>query len=646
MNGVLRAVVLLVSVLLVVGVPAEAVKPKAKACKKGMVKVKAGKTTRCVKVRVAPPKPKAVDHGKVAFDRVLAASWPALKDRRGRKVRSPLQELRRVPGGLAKVRAVIPKGLKLAAAKRPGAAAAPRSAHARSALAPRSARAHAHAAQGGGSLAGVAEGSDVGFDAVIPAGEYRIEISYRTDDIDGGIVRGVRCPTAAGVLKGDLDVRTRLTMRITRDGELVSASTTRIGEEAHFEGSVADDAKVDTLDIDHTSTLNHSAEGGGHAAIAIRMRARRTAQVDMRSPSSDYTLKSKTLDLRADVAGAPPDQVADLDAEASRKLLEGSDKSFARVVAKGTENFRKVESEVNQPGTCAILLFDPTGEGARPTPKGGTGTFTSTVRPRADPGNDAPGRWTLTDRRRVSITPEFTTGIKPSFTFTVTDDSAPSGSAQFRATSKAGVAVGTRPIPIEEAAPRYRVTAFTWTDQLALDGLPPLFPGCGLSTSQTNTITLLPSPEGALGPPLPAPLGHGEQTGTISVMGRLLKTAAFSGCKPNDDATAYVPCHVQSAGSEDTFIAIDLLVDGPGPATLTWHLRPVGIGDVPPVPSSGCAVAATQGTGPLTAVTTVPRETLFEPGAHTLTLDLPYEEAAGGGTLHSHASYAVTIERL
>ncbi|WP_445150830.1 hypothetical protein [Baekduia sp. Peel2402] len=629
MSGPLRVAMFLVSVALMAGAPAEAAKPKAKACKKGTVAVKLGKGTRCVKLRVAPPKPKVVDHGRLAFDRVLSTTWPALKDKRGRRVRSPLQELRHVPGGVDKVQAAVTKGLKLAAAKRT-----------------------ARAAQSdGGGLTGVAQGTTIGFDAVVPAGEYRIAISYRTDDVEGGSVKGVRCPTAAGLLKGDLEVMTRITIRITRDGELVSGTSTQITDTAHFEAQTADDAKLDTLDVDHVSALNHSSVGDGHAAIAIRMQAHRVAQVDMRSATNAYTLKSKQLDLRADVQGAPPDQDAALDAEAARKLLEGSDQSFSRIVARGVGVYRTIEGEINQAGTCATMLFDPPGEGARPTVKNGTGTFTSTMRPRVDPGNDAAGRWTLTDKRQVAIGPESASRTKPSFTFTVTDDGAPSGSATFRATSKAGVAVGTRTIPIEQAAPRYRVTAFTYTDQISFDGIAPYL-GCAPSTSQGNATTLIPSgrPEdGALSPPIPAPFGNGEQTGLLTATGRIQKTVAESGCKWNDDATARIPCQLQNSGAEDFTLALDLLVPaGSGDAKLTWHVHRADVGDVAPI-ISACEIAVTQAAGPFTVVTSAPRAALLDPGPHTFSVDVPYEEtgtSSYGGAIHSNAHYSITIERL
>jgi hypothetical protein len=62
---------------------ADEAKPAAKKCKKGTVVVKTGRKKRCVKLRVAPPRPKDADRGQLALDFLLSSKWPPLRDRPG-----------------------------------------------------------------------------------------------------------------------------------------------------------------------------------------------------------------------------------------------------------------------------------------------------------------------------------------------------------------------------------------------------------------------------------------------------------------------------------------------------------------------------------------------------------------------------------
>jgi hypothetical protein len=86
MNGMRLAAVLLATVAATPALAlasADEAKPAAKTCKKGTVVVKTGRKKRCVKLRVAPPRPKDADRGQLALDFLLSSKWPALRDRRG-----------------------------------------------------------------------------------------------------------------------------------------------------------------------------------------------------------------------------------------------------------------------------------------------------------------------------------------------------------------------------------------------------------------------------------------------------------------------------------------------------------------------------------------------------------------------------------
>jgi hypothetical protein len=71
-------------------------KKKAKKCRKGQVRERVRKKSRCVSVRKAWPKPKAIDVRKAAASYVLGASFSKLRDRRGKRLPCLPKLLRKV----------------------------------------------------------------------------------------------------------------------------------------------------------------------------------------------------------------------------------------------------------------------------------------------------------------------------------------------------------------------------------------------------------------------------------------------------------------------------------------------------------------------------------------------------------------------
>ena len=108
-------------------------------------------------------------------------------------------------------------------------------------------------------------------------------------------------------------------------------------------------------------------------------------------------------------------------------------------------------------------------------------------------------------------------------------------------TSTAGVAEGTWSQKIVDRVRYYRVTGFDYRDQMTLDGLPPIL-SCTPSSSQNNTTTHTPS-----GAPYDGALGRrstrrGPLERSLIAQGQVGKTAAFTGCKLNDDASNWIHC--------------------------------------------------------------------------------------------------------
>jgi hypothetical protein len=609
---------------------ADAAKAAAQKCKKGTVVVKTGRKKRCVKLRVAPPRPKHADRGQLALDFLLSSKWPALRDRRGRRVPSLAKRLRSAGHGAAPaLRRTFARGLALVAARRKSAAAVARGA-------PR-----ARAAQSGGGVTGVSDGSTIGFNGEIPAGDITIFVEFRaglaSDRIDGD-----DCPTGAGRLEGRKRGESSISIRLVGPNrQLISGYSARLTEENSYRGQTADDAKIDTLTIDHEAIARTTITGAGQAPLSLRMTTSRRAQVNMRAGT--YTAGERRLDMAVRLTGAPPDVAALLEAEVARKLQGETDREFAEVVYTARFLYRQMETRFNQDlNRCVAMHFDPQPDQRR-YGVGERGRFTAWLEPTRDRGTRPNGIFRRANQLNVEGLPTAATGTTPAFEFVVTTASSPSW-VQYRATSKAGVALGTHDV-LTQANPTYKAVGLIYNDHLSANNIF-TYLGCTYSSSQNNTTTFQDSGEpidGAIGPRLDGTVG-----GSLFAKGNVGKYAEFSGCKWNETATARVPCTLTGTGTEPFIFLVDIVVPaGDGPARVTWHLRSPDVGDVPPTISE-CETWPVVGLPPDPITTQVPRNVFLDPGTHTIAADAPATVPAVGGigTINSTAHYELTFKRV
>jgi hypothetical protein len=267
MNGT-RLAAVLAATFVFASSPAESAESAAKKCKKGAVLIKTAGGKRCVKLRVAPPRPKAADRGQLALDFLLASKWPALRDRRGRRVPSLAKRLRSTShGAAAGLRRTFAKGLALVAAPRAPTAMATARGEPRS-----------RAAQDGDGVTGVSDGNTIGFDGEIPAGEITIFVEFRTG-LAPDRIEGEDRPTGAGRLEGRKRSQTSIGIRFVGPGRrLISGYSATLVEENTYRGQTADDAKIDTLTIDHEGTVRTTFTGAGQAPLSLRMVTSRRAR--------------------------------------------------------------------------------------------------------------------------------------------------------------------------------------------------------------------------------------------------------------------------------------------------------------------------------------------------------------------------------
>jgi hypothetical protein len=612
-----------------------AAKPAAKKkCKKGKVLVKSRGKKRCIKLRVAPPRPKEADRGQLALDLLLSRKWPALRDRRGRRVPSLARRLRGVGHGAAPaLRETYAKGLALVAAQRqtnPAATAAARGDQ------------RARAAQdGGGSVTGVTDGTTIGFNGEIPAGDITIFVEFRAG-LASDRIEGEDCPTGAGRLEGRKRGETSVGIRLVGPGgRLISGYSTTLAEENTYQAQTADDAKLDTLTLDHEGIAKTTIARAGGAPLSLRMVTRRRAQVNMRSRA--YTAGERRLDVQVRLTGVPADVAARLEAEMVRKLQGETDKEFAEVVYTGMVKYRQMEERFNQDfNRCVAMRFDPRPDQHRYF-AGERGRFTAWLEPTLDRGTRPNGIFKRANQLNVEGSPAEATGTTPAFEFLVTTAANPSW-VQYRATSKAGVAFGTHDV-LTQSNPFYKAVGMAYTDHLSANNIYSYL-GCTYSSSQNNTTTFKDSGEpidGAVARDLDGRLG-----GMLKAEGTIGKYAEFHGCKWNDTASARVQCTLTGTGTEPFFLFVDIDIPaGDGPARVTWRPRSPDIGDVPPT-ISPCEPFPLTGPALDPVTTHVPRNLFFDAGTHSIAVDVPatVPGAGGIGTIISTAHYELTFRRV
>jgi hypothetical protein len=626
MNGTRLAVILAATMAAtpaVASVPAEPAEAAAKKkCKKGTILIKTGRKKRCVKLRVAPPPPKSADRGQLAIDLLLSSKWPTLRDRRGRRVPTLAKRLRSTGhGAKPALRRAFAKGLAIVDARR---------------RAP-----HARTAQADDGVTGVSDGDSIGFDGEIPAGDITIFVEFRAP-LDSDRIEGEDCPTGAGRMEGRKRGQTSISIRFVGPGRrLISGYSATLAEENTYRGQTADDAKIETLIVDHEGTVRTTFTGAGQAPLSLRMVTSRRAQVNMRT--SSYTAGERRLDVQVRLTGAPAGVAGVLEAEVARRLQGETDREFAEVVYTAMFQYRQMENRFNQDfNRCVAMRLDPHPDQRRYF-IGETGRFTAWLEPTLDRGTRPNGIYRRRNQLNVEGTPTDATGTSPAFTFTVRTPSNPAW-VQYRATSKAGAAVGTHDV-LTQAGPFYKMLGLAYTDHLIARDFPPL-PGCTFSVSQNNTTTFQGSGLPVDGGLTPDP--GGSMTGFLQGRGSLLKSATFSGCRDNLNGT-WSPCTL--GGTEIEALVFDVTIalpPGDAPARVTWNQRALTVGDVIPPPPSTCVALNANGPLPAPVTTSASRNQFLDPGAHTIALGAPATVTAlnGHGTIVSTAHYSLTFERV
>lgn len=375
----------------------------AGTCARGKVAVKIGKKRSCRPLAAALPRPSRVDQRLAVARSSLAGATKTLG-----------------PATVSAVERAFAKGLAVVDSRLQSKRKLQSVAHAVG-CAPTGASTSSSFSSGGLSGTAVIGNGEatIGLGGTISGGGKTLKFSYE-EDVCGQADTVPKCPTATGAVDAVKNTKQKISMEVTEGGKTVYSQTDTFLGKAKLHGQVAEDAKLDTLDIDDHETYQASGtKFTGTVVTSFHVRVNmRTGSYDPRGATVTYT----------DASGAT--------------TTSPSDQSFASFVDKQISTYRSHESGENgwlKPNTCATLEFSP-GVDKIVLTQGQRGQLQAKVK--ADDGALASGgKWTLSDPANATFNPNTAKGPQAQFAYTVTKVGAGvKVKATLEATSPAGVA--------------------------------------------------------------------------------------------------------------------------------------------------------------------------------------------------------------
>jgi hypothetical protein len=419
----MRAVTTLALILpLTLSLPADGRK-KVTKCKRGQIVVKVQGKRTCRAFGKAFPKPRAGDP-RLSFARTAL----------GLRVKGQKRTPAAARKGIARIRRALPSVLaKLDAQAHPARAAV---AMPRAACPEGSIPELTSTSTVGGASVSITTGNDM-LSANLSAdiNGYRVIVRFSLGSPCDGF-HGPPCPTAQGILEATDTNGFAVSTKVLHGADVVSDTTVKLRGTVKLTAQVADDAKLDTLELADKVRYAFSVKG-----ISAEATIRRHALINMRNelwlPEGAAVNVSFLMHGGADLGAAARSDLA-------AQLAADYDKTFPEIVSKELKTIRSLETAWQQPGTCAELAFDPASNTLQPLATGYAGQLTGRVVAKSDGATAKSGRWTLAGAQNGTITPSTATGAMPAFTFVVTNmGNGIKLMGDFKATSTAGVASGS-----------------------------------------------------------------------------------------------------------------------------------------------------------------------------------------------------------
>jgi hypothetical protein len=235
------------------------------------------------------------------------------------------------------------------------------------------------------------------------------------------------CPQGDGSLNAyGIKGSTGFSLTVSRAGEVLKSESYSKRITVETRGQVADDAKLDSVDVKYGETTNVVLDG-----TRLTQYGNRTVRINMRTGGYG---PDESVSFGSASAGGASANVAGEQADA---------KGFAAFVSQTISAYRDRESAWQTANTCAKLKFNPS-SGSLTLSPGAQGSLSAAVN--AVEGGERAGKasWTLSGQENGTFSPTSTKDPQPTFSYEVSGN--PSGdtlSVVVKATSSAGVAQET-----------------------------------------------------------------------------------------------------------------------------------------------------------------------------------------------------------
>jgi hypothetical protein len=412
---------------------------RAKQCKAGTVKVKVGKKPACVKKRLVLPAPANVAPALAQIQSAIAMTEIGFGTRSGRRA-APLSK--RVGRSWTKARSRVLKAASAAVARMaaplhsPVATAADADACAVIDMITAGGSVNTDGtptSSGGFETGGVGVtmgvtnggGMELGLKTTVQGDTYTFK--YESNESDCGKHTIPACPDADGDLNATgAKGKVGFSNTVARGGKVLSRRSYAKAITVETRGKVADDAKLDYVDVKYSEKTTVVNDGQRFTSYGNR-----STRINMRSGNYD---PGESVSFGSAAEAGQLANTAGFEADA---------KDFAAFVNKTMGNYRDRENAWQKAGACATLKLDPVKDTIKVKP-GATGSFSAQVLAVNGGGIAKGARWTLSAQKNGTFTPTTTNDRTPTFSYTV--DAHPETQkliVTVHATSTAGVAEET-----------------------------------------------------------------------------------------------------------------------------------------------------------------------------------------------------------
>ena len=388
-----------------------------------------GKKRTCRPLSKALPKPKAIDIRLAHLEQALkfdpAKAVRGKKRKRARTLQSGFGAAGR--RAQKKILKLLPKALAFIDRKGGGAGSSrlltgPALASAGCEVGPAG-----PTGQTGGASIGTL-GDNGGYIDAPAGGGLRVRVTFVSC---GGVnrFRIPECPTANGSVDATGSGEFRATIEVRDGGQLVSRNSSTFEEKAKVHGEVGADAKLKSIEVEHTEEVFIVASGG----IVVRGGVTRRAGIEM--PGGQYDPAGASVKFFGDsIAG------------------DSGAKAFASTAAAAIGAYRSAEprwSTFNPSGGyCAEPAFSPDSDTIK-LKRGDKKQLGTYARARQDGGRAAGVRWTLLGAENAEFSPTSSQDAAPNVSYTVSDTARGSlvkVTAKFTSTAGVGEKTWTEPI--------------------------------------------------------------------------------------------------------------------------------------------------------------------------------------------------------